>query len=222
MTVIDFVIKNNVIGFFEDKLVFASGRQSHWYSNWRNVFSNTELLNEAADYVLSFAREKDLKPDLFVGVKEGATLLGLMVQMKWSKVIGNNLLVIERGRPKDHGPANDKYFIGNPVGKKVVILEDTVTTGLSVLNSLTRFKEAGINVIAVICLVNRMAKRDNGKTVEDELLDLGVPFYYLSSAFDLLPKVVERLNPSDQIIEKIEQEFKDYGISEIHLPRRKG
>lgn len=45
MTFIDFVIKNNVIGFFEDKLLFTSGRQSHWYSNWRNVFCNTELLN---------------------------------------------------------------------------------------------------------------------------------------------------------------------------------
>ena len=216
-----FIIENNIIGFFEKPLKLKSGRDSYWYVNWRNIAEDTFLIDKLTDYLIDFVSRLELKPDCFYGVPEGATKLGIITQFKWAKIqsdYGQNVykLVMGRAKPKEHGDPKDKYFLGIPNGK-VIILEDVTTTGGSLLQTINNLKDIGINIIAAIGLTNRNELRDDGKSVEQIILDKNVKYYSMSNAIELLPKIYKKLKPGEFIAKNIENYFKKYGIDEIKL-----
>ncbi|MFQ5531541.1 MAG: hypothetical protein ACE5ES_02905, partial [Candidatus Nanoarchaeia archaeon] len=145
-----FIEENNVYGFFEEAITLKSGRKSHFYANWRNVVEDVFLTDKLADYVISFAKNTFPNIDTFYGVPEGATKLGIITQFKLAKLDenhskGSHILAMGRAKPKEHGAPKDKFFVGMPKGKTVVI-EDVTTTGGSLINTLDSLKEASVEV----------------------------------------------------------------------------
>ena len=121
-----------------------------------------------------------------------------------------------RAKPKDHGVPKDKFFVGMPKGK-VVVIEDVTTTGGSLLKTLNGLKQAEVDVSAVISLTNRMEKRDDGKSVQQAVEEQGYKFFSMSSSLDLLPIMFKKLNPGQDVGKAIEQEFQKYGVKQIRL-----
>lgn len=206
-----FVLENRVIGFFEEPVRLKSGRLSNWYANWRRVSDFVYSLDELSDFVISFTRKVCLDPDCFYGVPEGATKLAVITQFKWAREWKRTryealALPMGRGKPKKHGDPRDRFFIGVPVGKTVV-LEDVTTTGGSLLNTIGRLKEIGVDVIAAIGLTNRMAKRDSGESVKTAVESLGIPYYAMSNAIELLPMAFRDLQPSEPVADAVAAEF---------------
>jgi orotate phosphoribosyltransferase len=213
----DFIIHNNIVGFFEKPLKLKSGRTSYWYVNWRNVSQDAYLIDKLTDFLLSFVAYLNLDLNCFYGVPEGATKLGIITQLKWAKLrddfLPNNyVLPMGRGKPKEHGDPKDKFFLGMPRGK-VVILEDTATTGESLVKCIKNFDQIDIDVIAAIVLTDRNEYRDDRRTVEEVITELGIEYYAMSNAIEILPK----LNPDNNIAKKIEEYFKIYGTEPIHF-----
>ena len=213
----NFIIKNKVIGFFNEPIKLKSGRLSSWYVNWRNITADVYLLDKLTDYLLIFVKYLNLKPNCFYGVPEGASKLGIITQFKWAKKQNNYgsdsyILSMGRGMEKEHGDPKDRFYLGIPSGK-VVILEDVTTTGESLINTIKKLKDSKIEIIATIGLTNRNELRDDNKSVEDIVLEEGIPYYAMSNAIDLLPK----LNPNTNITKKIEEYFKKYGVKEINF-----
>jgi len=213
----DFIIKNKVVGFFNEPLTLKSGRKSYWYVNWRTVAEDVFLLDKVSDFLLSFVKHLNLKPDCFYGVPEGATKLGVITQYKWAfndKNIkpGKYVLSMGRGKPKDHGELKDKYFLGIPKGK-VLLVEDTTTTGSSMLKAIDDLVDNRVNIIAAIGLTNRNEIRDDGNTVEEAMKKKNVQYYAMSNAIDLIPN----LNPNPNVSKHIIEYFKKYGTREIKL-----
>jgi orotate phosphoribosyltransferase len=211
----DFIIKNNVVGFFNEPITLKSGRKSYWYVNWRTIAEDVYLLDKVSNFLLLFVKHLNLVPNCFYGVPEGATKLGVITQYKWAfndKNIqpGKYTLSIGRGKPKDHGELKDKFFLGIPKGK-IIILEDTTTTGGSLLKAIDDLLKNKVNIIAAIGLTNRNEIRDDGNTVEEAIKKKKVQYYAMSNAIDLLPK----LNPNSIITSHIKDYFKKYGASEI-------
>lgn len=63
---------------------------------------------------------------------------------------------IIRTQPKDHGTAQWVEGMKNlKPGMKVAILEDVVTSGGSSLKAVERARQAGLDVVAVLCIVDR-------------------------------------------------------------------
>ncbi|MBY9011922.1 MAG: hypothetical protein KGD70_06075 [Candidatus Lokiarchaeota archaeon] len=213
----NFIIENKVIGFFEEPITLKSGRKSYWYVNWRTVTEDVFLLNKISDYLLSFVKHLNLIPDCFYGVPEGATKLGIITQYKWAfqdKKIkpGKYVLSMGRGKPKDHGELKDKYFLGIPKGK-VILVEDTTTTGSSMLKAIDDLVENKVNIIAAIGLTNRNEIRDDGNTVREAIKNKNIQYYAMSNAIDLIPK----LNLNSSIANHIKEYFKKYGTGELKL-----
>ncbi len=211
----DFIIKNNVVGFFNEPITLKSGRKSYWYVNWRTIAEDVYLLDKVSNFLLLFVKHLNLVPNCFYGVPEGATKLGVITQYKWAfndKNIqpGKYTLSMGRGKPKDHGELKDKFFLGIPKGK-IIILEDTTTTGGSLLKAIDDLLKNKVNIIAAIGLTNRNEIRDDGNTVEEAIKKKKVQYYAMSNAIDLLPK----LNPNSIITSHIKDYFKKYGASEI-------
>ncbi len=213
----NFIIENNVIGLFKEPIVLKSGRLSYWYVNWRNIAADVYLLDKLTDYLLSYIDFLNLKPNCFYGVPEGASKLGIITQFKWAKrhknySVGVFTLSMGRGLQKEHGDPKDRFFLGTPDGK-VIILEDTVTTGDSLVGTIKELKKIGINSIAAIVLTDRNELRDDGKSVEEVILEQGVKYYAMSNAIELLPN----LKLDKEIAKKIEEYFEKYGSKEIRL-----
>lgn len=211
-----FVIEHDVIGFSQNPITFKGGRECNCYVNWRGAVSDAWLIDRITDFLLAFASDRDLEPRCFFGVPEGATKLGVLAQYKWAKsrpdfALGAYPLAMGRGRPKDHGDPKDRYFVGQPSGKTVV-LEDTTTTGGSLLDTIENLQQSGVEVIAAITLTNRMEIRDDGRSVEEVLSQEGVPFFALSNLPDLLPHAIKKLDPSPGIVADVNRYFDKYGI----------
>jgi len=115
-----------------------------------------------------------------------------------------------RKKPKEYGNPKDKYFVGAPTGR-VVAVEDVTNTGGSLLSGVKQLQEAGIEVVAALTLVDRNEVADDKKHVKQSLAEIGVPFFALSQALDLLPVLVKKQKVSAQAKQQIIEEFEQYG-----------
>lgn len=216
-----FIEQNGVYGFFSEPITLKSGRTSHFYANWRTVVEDAYLTDQLAQFVIAFAKSKGLQPDTFYGVPEGATKLGVITQLNWAKQSpgygkGSHVLAMGRAKPKDHGAPKDRYFVGTPKGK-VIVIEDVTTTGGSLITTLESLKDAGITVAAVLSLTNRMEKRDDGQSVEEAITERGVQFHSMSNSLAMLPLMYKKLKPGPAVGKAIEAEFAQYGVKPLRL-----
>ena len=225
----------NAVGFFEDGIVLSSGIKSHWYVNWRKASNDPALLEILVDYVHNFVYDLSLNPDCFYGVPEGATKLGLLSQFKLAYNsseygIGTHCLPMGRAKPKIYGEPNDRYFIGEPKGK-TIILDDVTTTGRSLedeikkifeLNNQKSNQKKRVKIIQAISLSDRMEANEFGfgikrMSVKDRLAMMDIPFCSMSNAKELLPLAIAKYKPKDEIVKAIEKEYEKHGITQIKL-----
>ncbi len=209
-----FIVDEGIIGFFEKPLVLKSGRHSHFYVNWRRATNDAYLLDQLSDYLLSFIESSGLTFDTLYGVPEGASKTALITAFKLAKLDpkfspGSHTISMGRAKPKPHGDPADRFFIGQPQGATYV-LEDTITTGLSLIQCLDQLREAGIDVRGVICLTDRCELRDDGLSVADYLKQRygrDFAFHALSRAPDLLRLVVAQQKPPATVVKALENEL---------------
>lgn len=219
-----FVLDRGIVGIFDEAITLKSGRKSHWYANWRGLLSYVLAVRRVCDFVLDFVESLDLQPDCFYGVPEGATKLGVVcnVLAPWhnGKTPAEGAILplpMGRAKPKDHGHPKDRFFVGAPTGK-VVVLEDVTTTGGSLLDTLAALRELDeVEILCAIGLTNRMEKRDDGTTVHDAVLATGVEYHHMSSALDLLPTVLRKQNVKKHVADFIVAEFDQVGIRPLEL-----
>ncbi|HLD33987.1 MAG TPA: hypothetical protein VJB66_04630 [Candidatus Nanoarchaeia archaeon] len=217
-----FVLDNKVIGFFEKPITLKSGRTSHFYVNWRVPTSDAYLLDITAAHVAAAAQQ--LGADCIYGVPEGATKLGVIASLRLARMshlfgAGSHVIPMGRAKPKEHGHPKDRYFVGEPAGKTVV-LEDVTTTGGSLIETIDKLIGANIDVIAAVTLTNRMEKRDDGLSVEQAILDRykgKVKYVALSRADELLPMLILRDKPAEHIVAELKKEFEQYGVQPLAL-----
>ena len=207
----DFMFDNNVLSFREEPFVFSSGRKSHFYINWRDVCEDVYSLNKLTDFVLDYAQDNSLKPDMFYGVPEGATKLGLFVQRDYAMKqenykTGSHTLSMGRGNLKEHGNLKDRIFLGMPQGD-LVIIEDVVTTGNSTLNEIEKiYSSTNANVQGILFLTDRMQK-DDAENFRKKCSDLKIPYYSMTNIYEIFQRVIEELKPSKEILNKVIEEY---------------
>ena len=159
----DFVIENDILGFYEKPVRLSSGKLSSWYINWRETSNDAFLLDQVSDYIIEYLLDHKLNPDCIYGIPEGGSKLAIITQYKWAALSknfkkGSHLLPMGRGLPKKHGPPAHREFLGRPKGD-VLLLEDVITTGGSLLkHTRTLRKKNDINIIGVLVLTDRMEK----------------------------------------------------------------
>lgn len=218
-----FVLDNDVVGFFDEAVTLRSGRKSHWYINWRKVIEDVYRMDILTDNVIAFTKDLGLEPDCFYGVPEGATKTGIITTYKWAPELpgygfGSNALPMGRGKPKEgHGRPEDKDYVGAPRGK-TIILEDVTTTGGSLIEKIKDVKELDdVEIIAALSLTNRCEVTEEGLSVADAVKQEGVPLYSLTDAFQILPESYILQQPGEAIARHIEDEFAEYGVRPLKL-----
>ncbi len=208
---LEFAVENSVVGVFENEVKLKCGRLSPYYINWRRATNYAKSLNELGNFISNAVLEFFSSVDTIFGVPEGATKTGIISQIKYAEKRGydkNYVVAMGRGKIKDHGLPEDRFFVGAPVGKTVV-LEDVVTTGSSLLEWLEKLKEVeNCEVVGCIVLTDREELRDDGKTVKDCLEEKGLKYCPLSTSKELLKKIEKNLD--EEIKGKVNSYFKKY------------
>ena len=189
------------------------------------MLSDVFLVEELARYVLAFARSRNISADTFLGVAEGATKLGIITQYlaaheAYDYGPGSHVLAMERGKIKEHGAPQDRYFLGLPRGK-IVLLEDVTTTGDSLLSTAAHLYQTGREVQAALSLTDRKEFSSEGESVKETLERKGIEYHFLTDAPSLLPLAFEVWNypQKREIGLLVEKEFREYGLEKIKLVR---
>lgn len=133
--------------------ILASGRESHYYLDGRMV-----ALHPEGAYLIGkllFAQMADLDVQAVGGLTMGADPVASAVSIV-SFLEGRPInAFLVRKEAKGHGT---KKLVEGPLapGSRVVIVEDTVTTGQSPLKAVAAVEALGCTVAAVMVVIDRM------------------------------------------------------------------
>jgi orotate phosphoribosyltransferase len=157
----------------------ASGKKSNYYLDCRMTTLDPRGALLIARSILARIESEKLKADAIGGLTMGADPIATAVAVV-SGLEGRPLSAfIVRKETKGHGTQRSiEGYDGKP-GAHVVVVDDVCTTGDSILKAADKAEQAGYEVVAAFCVVDR----EEGGT---ELIAKRYPFYPLFTAKDLL------------------------------------
>jgi orotate phosphoribosyltransferase len=134
--------------------ILASGKESMVYLDVRKTALSPEGHNVLGYLLYQMAVGWTSVPDLVAGVALGGCPLASAVSMFSCSVTKPFPAVYVRKEAKGHGSQN---LVEGPYepGQNVLLLEDVVTTGGSSLKALEALREAGLNPVGVVGVVDR-------------------------------------------------------------------
>ena len=161
----------------DSHFVGTSGRHMPAYINKDVLFLHTE---QASDVGKLFAQKfKNKNIDIVVAPAVGGTILSQWTAYHLSKLKKKEVLSTytekDKGTSASASESEQVFRRGYDKfvkGKKVLVLEDLTTTGMSVKKVVETVRGAGGKVVAVCVMINRDPKLVNSKSV-------GAPFYSL-------------------------------------------
>lgn len=162
------IIETSYLYSPEPKFPLSSGVMSNYYLDCKMVLSYAEARKRIGE--LLFDRIRNTPINAVGGLALGAYPISIVLS-DIAYAHGRNITAfVVRQEPKSHGLK--KYIEGDVKGgDKVLIVDDVITTGKSVIEAIGKCREAGLEVVNAIAIVDR--EEYNGKK---NIEDCGVPF----------------------------------------------
>ena len=160
----------------EGEFILNSGRTSNWYLDGRQVSFRGDCLQIVGDALvdaLAVAGITGAQYDAVGGPVVGAIPVALAVAM----VTGKPSFAI-RKEAKDHGVGGRIAGVLE-AGQRVLVVEDTATTGGALLESLPAVQELDCSIVAVALLLDR------GGVLGAKLAGREIPYVPVLGAPDL-------------------------------------
>ena len=189
-----FLYKNNIIRF--GNFTLASGKNSSYYVDLRLIPSYPHQFRKMIKNLQNLIVEKTGLDDFdcLASVPTG----GLVVTSALAIEIVKPLIYV-RSKPKEHGTT--KSIEGKiSAGMKVVMVDDVMTTGTSVLNGITQLKEVGLLVSDLYVIINRLEGADKA------LSDIGVQTHQLTDILEITDILFQEKLIGKEIFEKIKNQ----------------
>jgi len=160
----------------------SSGKKSSYYLDCRMTTLDPRGALLIARLILERIRDLEIRADAIGGLTMGADPIAASVAVV-SGLEGSPISAfIVRKEAKAHGTQRAiEGYDGKP-GSRVIIIDDVCTTGGSTLQAAQKVEEAGYEVVAAFCVVDR----EEGGT---EAIAKRYPFYPLFTAKELLNDV---------------------------------
>ena len=145
------VFKTRAFSFGEFTL--ASGKKSTYYVNSKKAIFNGQVVNLLSEVLWELT--KDLNIDAAGGLEVGAIPMAAVLAQRYA-MAGKPLEgFFVRKHAKEHG-AKERVEGVLKAGMRVAVLDDVLTTGGSVLQAIEEIEKVGANIVAVVCIVDRM------------------------------------------------------------------
>ena len=179
---IRFAVAQQVLRFGEFKT--KAGRLSPYFFN-AGLFNDGASLGRLAEFYASAAENGGVAFDMLFGpAYKGIPLVATIAVALAGR--GRNLpFAYNRKEAKDHGEGG--VIVGSPLQGRVLIVDDVISAGTSVRESVEIIRAAGATPAGVLIALDRM-ERGQGElsAVQEVQRDYGIPVVAVATLHDLL------------------------------------
>ena len=135
--------------YLEGDFLLRSGKRSRYYLDKFRFETRPDLLGALGDRIAAAVREHE--PE---AVRLAAPVLGAVPLATAASLAGGLPFVIVRDEAKSYGTAN-RLEGAYEEGEVVCLVEDIVTSGGALLESIAAVREAGLVVRTAVCVIDR-------------------------------------------------------------------
>lgn len=162
---IAYALNCGVLKFGEFQL--KSGRVSPYFFN-TGLFNTGAQLGKLGYFYAQALIQSDLKPDILYGpAYKGIPLVSAM-SIAYAQLTGTDApFAFNRKEAKDHGEGG--VLVGAPLQGKILIIDDVITAGTSVRESVDIITQAGAIPAGVLIALDRQEKGQYAKSAVQEV-----------------------------------------------------
>ncbi len=135
--------------YLEGDFLLRSGRRSRYYLDKYRFETRPDLLRPIGERLAAAIREHAPDVKLIAGPELGAVALAAAASLE----SGLPFLIV-RKEAKDYGTSNRLEGV-YAEGDRVCVVEDVVTSGGALLDSVAALRDAGLVVHTAVCVVDR-------------------------------------------------------------------
>ncbi len=183
-----FALARRVLRFGE--FVTKAGRKTPYFFN-AGLFNDGESLGRLGRFYAQALLASDMAYDqLFGPAYKGITLAAALAIALSEK--GHNLpFSFNRKEVKDHGEGGT--IVGAPLQGRVVIVDDVITAGTSVRESVDLIRASGAVPAGVLIALDRMERGQGERSAVDEVRQsFGIPVVAIATLDDLMRFIAGR------------------------------
>ena len=194
---VQFAIDSGVLRFGEFKT--KAGRMSPYFFN-AGLFDDGAKLMRLAEFYADRLIESGIEFDMIFGPAYKGIPLGATVAAELARRGRNVPFAYNRKEAKDHGEGGT--LVGAPLAGRVLIVDDVMSAGTAVRESIEAIRAAGATPQAVVIALDRQEKAtENGIDVDHSAVQyvrnrLGMQVVAIATLNDLLHYLSERADPS--------------------------
>lgn len=179
---IKFAIQCKVLRFGEFKT--KAGRLSPYFFN-AGLFYDGESLAKLGDFYAEAIIKSDVKFDMLFGPAYKGITLVAAVSMALAKRGKNVNFAYNRKEAKDHGEGGK--IVGAPLEGKVLIIDDVISAGTSVRESLDTIEYEGAEPVGVVVALDRQERGEGIQSAVQEVEhDYLIPVIKIATLSDLI------------------------------------
>jgi len=184
---IRFALEAKVLSFGEFKT--KAGRLTPYFFN-AGEFNDGARLNALGQYYARALQESNIQYDMLYGPAYKGITLAAATAIALAQAGRNVPYAYNRKEAKDHGEGGT--LVGAPVQGKVVIIDDVISAGTSVRESVQLIRAAGAEPAAVLIALDRMEKSGTATEIGDKSAvqaveqEFGLPVIAIANLADLM------------------------------------
>jgi len=156
-----------------DHFVGTSGLHFDTYVNKDFLYPHTKETSRICELLADKYKDKNI--EVVVGPALGGIILSQWVASHLSKIYGKEALAVYTEKNTEGGQTFTRGYENYVKGKRVLVVEDIITTGGSILKTIKAAEGAGGDIIGACAMINKNANLD--KNI------FGVPFEALAELF---------------------------------------
>lgn len=185
---IEFALAQNVLRFGEFKT--KAGRLSPYFFN-AGLFNDGAALDRLSKFYAKAILASGLEIDMLFGPAYKGIPLVAVSALALSQVGRNLPFAFNRKEAKDHGEGGN--IIGAPLAGRVLIIDDVISAGTSVRESVEIIRSAGATPCGVVIALDRMERGSGSLSAVQEVeRDYGIPVAAVASLDDLMTFLRDR------------------------------
>ena len=185
---IEFALAQNVLRFGEFKT--KAGRLSPYFFN-AGLFNDGAALDRLSQFYARAILESGIAIDMLYGPAYKGIPLVSVTALALARAGRNLPFAFNRKEIKDHGEGGN--IIGTPLAGRVLIIDDVISAGTSVRESVDIIRAAGATPCGVVIALDRM-ERGTGSlsAVQEVAQDYGIPVVAVATLDDLMAFLQQR------------------------------
>jgi len=187
--------------------MLKSGRTSPYFFN-AGLFNSGKRLNRLGGFYASAYLSLGLSADVLYGPAYKGIPLACSAAMALSTATGLEIpYAFNRKESKEHGEGG--VIVGTPLSGSVLIVDDVITAGTSVRESIEIIRGAGATPIGVLILLDRQERGLGLLSASEEVTEqFGIPVYSVICLGDIISYLADNQRSEDLgVIQAYQREF---------------